>query len=154
MSSQLTFIGFTTEAIHTVVNAYPNAKFHGAIGNIPGGGSSPDPRALTQWIWDFNDGITMNAIVIQSAGTWGELKSPVYVPHRANSGLIVPWPITLDIIDASQVLRNAGFNQPYTSVALRWPIAEPGYTQPYYIFSFTQGLPQGVGVNDRSIHQF
>jgi hypothetical protein len=154
MPSQLTFIGLTTTAIKTVVLAYPNAKFHGAIGSLPGGGSSMDPRAFTKWIWDFNDGMMMDAITIQTAGAWGELGPPVYVQHASNSGLIVPWPITLDITDASDVLRNAGYNLPYTSMCLRWPVADPGYTQPYYIFSFADQPSMGVGVNDKKIRQF
>lgn len=151
-AATLSFIGLTTTAIKLVTAAYPNASFRGASGAVPGG-SSTDPHAVTDWTFIFGDGQVFASITIATAGEWGNFASPVYHGGAAG-GNVIPWPVQVDIVEAAQALQAGGYTQPFSAVTLHWPIFEPAYTQPYYIFSLTGGTTMGVGAYDKTLKPF
>lgn len=150
----LSFIGLTTTAMKLVHATYPSAVFHGAIGNVPNDGSSTDPRAVTNWTFIFNDGKTANSITLQTEGVWGNFGPLEYHQGAPSGGLTFPWPIQMDIVEAAQLLAGAGYSEPFSSVALRWPLNDPPYTQPFYIFTLLNKQSIGVGVYDKKVISF
>ncbi len=150
--SQLNFIGLTTIAIKTVTQAYPNASFRGAIGKL-NGDSTTNPHDITDWDFNFGDGKVPACINIQTEGEWGNFGSPIY-SQSPTGGEVIPWPIAMDISEATDLLRAAGYTQAFNGLTLHWPIHDPSYGQPLYIFSFDETSPIAVGVYRKDVFPF
>ena len=61
-----------------------------------------------------------------------------------------PWPFEMDIVEADRLLKQAGYDDPYIGVTVRWPLY-PGVNEPYYIFNFGNQKYVFVGIYDGSV---
>ena len=132
----LSFLGMANIAVRLVTKQYPGAQLLEGDGVSPSGPTT-NVQNVNSWRFVFRtqDGGTA---FIQSS-VWGEFKPITYVAQPWLEDVVIPWPIKMDITDAAKLLTQAGYNQPYAYVTLRWPLY-PGIEEPYYIFSI-----QGVG---------
>lgn len=66
--------------------------------------------------------------------------------------MVVPWPIKLDLVEAANLMKAAGYAEPFINVTLRWPLAYPMPKEPSYIFGLGNGMFIFVGVNSHTVH--
>jgi hypothetical protein len=66
--------------------------------------------------------------------------------------MVIPWLIEMDITQADNLLKQAGYSEPYSSVTLRRPLY-PGMIQPFYSFQMESEGFVFVGVYDGSVNR-
>lgn len=131
-----------------MVNAkYPGAELIEADG-FPPKGATANPKDVTYWTYIFRtpDG---GAATI-STSTWGHFNPIKYNPKAMLGNVAIPWPIKMDIVEADKLLKNAGYTGTYRAVNLGWPLY-PGNTEPYYIFTMSNGDTVFVGTNSKKV---
>ncbi|WP_151089054.1 hypothetical protein [Hymenobacter baengnokdamensis] len=83
---------------------------------------------------------------------WGEFGPIQFIAHPWLEDVVISWPIKMDIVQADELLKKAGYTDPYGAVTVRHPLY-PGSYEPYYIFSMMSGSYVFVGVNDGKVSQ-
>ena len=145
--AQLSFIGLTNIAVKLVTQKYPKAKLLEADG-VSLNGPTTKPQDINQWRFVFQ--LPNNATAIITTKNWGSFNPIQYIDQPWLEDVTIPWPISMDITEASELMQKAGYTTPYKFVTLRWPLY-PGLKQPFYIFSLTNGENVFVGVYDHKV---
>jgi hypothetical protein len=73
-----------------------------------------------------------------------------FVGHPMMGTCDLPWPITMDVMQAAILLEQAGYTGTFTSFAYRWPLY-PGLNEPYYIFTMSTGPSILVGITSHDV---
>jgi hypothetical protein len=124
-----------------LLGAYPNAKFCVADGK-PAAGTGTGPDSITKWTLSYYNGLHSHVVIVYDNGTFGQ-------PQLINWGLFgnriidVPW--SIDLADAIQRMRKAGFNNPFYEVVLLFPLG-PGADEALYLFFIDQAGDQRITV--------
>jgi hypothetical protein len=114
----------------------------------PSAGSAMTAGDVNRWRFVFDNqptrGSRFHSVLIKY-GKRGFGRVTGRKPAFLKDKRIRPLPkMTLD--DAISLLRGAGYQQPFASVTLRFPLA-PSFSEPLYIFGFDTGAgPPSVGV--------
>ncbi|HEY0080544.1 MAG TPA: hypothetical protein VGB73_18210 [Pyrinomonadaceae bacterium] len=143
----LSFLGMANIAVRLVNQKYPGSQLYEGDGVSPMGPTT-DVRQVSQWRFVFRTADGGTAMI--RSRTWGEFYPVEYYSSPWLEDIVIPWPIKMDIVQADQLLKQAGYTQPYGAVTLRWPLY-PGNEQPFYIFGMGGGMYVFVGVYDGSV---
>lgn len=143
----LSFLGMANIAVRLVTQKYPGSQLYEGDGISPSGPTT-NIKDVNSWRFVFQ--VPDNGTAIIKSSVWGEFYPIQYIPQPWLEDVVIPWPIKMDITQADQLLKQAGYSQAYGAVTLRWPLY-PGIEQPYYIFSLTTGVYVFVGVYDGSV---
>ena len=82
---------------------------------------------------------------MQEWGVWGPPRVKISTPPQDDGPL--PFEIDMDIVEASQLLRRAGFTDRYDAVDVRIPTDVPQeFQQVYYIFGMVGDGPSSIAV--------
>jgi hypothetical protein len=117
------------ESALKLLAAYPHAKFCRAEG-LPAGGMGSDADSVTRWTLYFYNDSNSHVTIVVDQGAFGQ-------PQLHNEGLlgdrIMNVPFGMDLSDAIERKRNAGYVDPFNQVILRFPLT-PDANEPLYIF--------------------
>lgn len=132
-----------------LLGAYPKAKFRTAAGTTAGGPGN-GPNDITKWTLSFFNDLHTHVEIVFDKGAFGQPQL-IHWGLFGNAAMRVPW--GLDIADAIQCMRKAGYQNPFYGVVLLFPIG-PGANEPLYIFYID---PEGaqrvtVGAQSGSVH--
>jgi len=143
----LSFLGMVNIAIKLVTEKYPDAELY-EVDEVSSNGPTTDVLSIKQLrvVFRTRDGGT--AIIKSTA--WGEFGPVEYVDQPWLEDIVIPWPIEMDLAQAAELMKKAGYNTPYQTVTLRWPLY-PGVKQPFYIFGLENRIFLFVGVYDKSV---
>jgi hypothetical protein len=145
----LSFLGMANIAVRLVRDRYQDAQLYEGDGISPGGPTTK-VQDVNSWRFVFRAGDGGTAII--KSTVWGEFGPIQYIPEPWLEDRVIPWPIDMEITQADDLLKQAGYTQPYSSVTLRWPLY-PGMNQPFYIFQVEGVGFVFVGIYDRSVHR-
>jgi len=134
-------------AVSRVLALYPYAAFGEADGNPEGGGGTTS-GSVKKWRFIFrNQGNSAVEIDYDD----GIFLVPVEIDHPWVDGRIINIPVERSLTNAIELIHNAGFNDPFSAVALRYPLF-PGVTEPSYIFTLpAQNVYVFVGLDTGSV---
>ncbi len=144
----MSFLGMIDGATKKVKQLDPSAKLYEASAE-----STPpikDVQYLTQWRIVFRAGKSGNSTIYVDAATDGFIDEPVLVHSPWLQDVVISWPISMNLIQAQDVLRQAGYDGLIKTVVLRWPLY-PGCHQPLYIFGDGTTFVS-VGTFDKSVY--
>jgi hypothetical protein len=142
--STLSFLGCVNIAVNLVSQQYPGAKLYEVDTHATNPGQ-PSPLKDLRAVFQVKGGTAL-AIMTQ----WGEFGPIQFIPQPWLEDVVIQWPIKMDIVEADQLLKKAGYTGPYGAITLREPLY-PGNYEPYYIFSMMGGGYVFVGVNDGKV---
>lgn len=145
----LSYLGRVNIAVNLVKDKYPASKLY-EVDGIPTKGATTDWKDIDSLKAVFTAGNNDTAIV-KSTG-WGEWGKVDYVHEPWVEDVVVPWPVDLELSDAVDLMKKAGYTLPFGAVTLRWPLY-PGVKEPYYIFTLTNGAHVFVGCYDKSVSE-
>lgn len=145
----LSFLGMANIAVRLVRDRYQDAQLYEGDGISPGGPTTK-VQDVNSWRFVFRAGDGGTAIIRSTV--WGEFGPIQYIPEPWLEDRVIPWPIDMEITKADDLLKQAGYTQPYSSVTLRWPLY-PGMNQPFYIFQVEGVGFVFVGIYDGSVHR-
>lgn len=143
--------------INKIKEKYPDAQLHAVDYRPPVPRSCESPYDLSSLTVDclVSGGKQLASVRTVGYGPFGpiELRERP-LDDRQNVG----WPVKMDIPEADELMKKAGFKQPYTGAALDFSILPGGDQEPNYTFSMVV-LPGGprevrVGVNDGKVTPF
>lgn len=143
----LSFLGMANIAVRLVTQKYPGAKLLEGDGISPSGPTT-DVKNVNSWRFVFRTADGGTAFIRSSV--WGEFYPITYVHEPWMEDVVIPWPIKMDITEAGELLKKAGYTKPFGNVTLRWPLY-PGINEPYYIFGITGGPYVFVGIYDKKV---
>ncbi|MDT3399904.1 hypothetical protein RKE29_25280 [Streptomyces sp. B1866] len=146
MKTKVDFLGLVDSAVRVARGAYPEAILYEGNG-IAANGPTAAVRDVDTWRFVFR--VQGGAALLWSK-EWGVFEPMVFTSKPWLEERSAPWPISMDITEADELLKLKGCTDPYTTVTLRWPLY-PGSDQPYYIFQTTQNGYVFVGVHDRKV---
>jgi hypothetical protein len=132
-----------------LLSAYPKAKFRTAVGT-PAAGKGTGPDDITKWTLSFFNGLHTHVEIVFNQGVFSQPQL-IHWGLFGNAAMPVPW--GLDIAEAIQCMRKAGYSNPFYGVVLLFPIG-PGANEPLYIFYIDQEGDQRitVGAQSGSVH--
>jgi hypothetical protein len=145
----LSFLGMANIAVRLVREKYQDAELYEGDGISPGGPTTK-VQDVNSWRFVFRAGGGGTAII--KSTVWGEFGPIQYIAEPWLEDRVIPWPIEMDITQADNLLKQAGYTGPYSSVTLRWPLY-PGMNQPFYIFQMENEGFVFVGVYDGSVNR-
>ena len=143
--------------IEKIKETYPDAQLHDVDYRPPVPGPSENPYQLSSLTVysQVNGGKQLASVSTVGYGPYGpiELREKP-LDDRQN----IEWPVKLDITEADELIKKAGFKQPYTGATLDFSILPGGDKEPNYTFS-TVPIPGGpidvrVGANDGKVTPF
>jgi hypothetical protein len=142
------FFELTEKAIKAVKARYPLALFLEADGVSPTG-KAAELTEITNWRFVFMTEEDYGTIYITSGedGKLGELR---YVPESWVDDHPIPWPVKMELAEAFESIRSAGYENRFLGVSLRWPLY-PGIDEPHYIFELDDERYVFVGVNSKVV---
>ncbi len=143
----LSFLGVANIAVRLVTEQYPGAVLYEGDGR-PTKGPTEDVHDVTRWRFVFRTEDGGTAMIHSTA--WGEFGPVSYVDQPWLEDVVIPWPMEMDIVEADQLLKGAGFTGAYGAVTLRWPLY-PGSDEPCYIFGMVDGAHVFVGAYTRKV---
>lgn len=143
----LSFLGMANIAVKIVTEKYPNAELY-EIDGVSSNGPTTDVLSIDRLrvVFKTSDGGT----AIINSTVWGEFGPVEYVDQPWLEDVVIPWPIEMDLAQAAELMKIAGYNTPYQTATLRWPLY-PGVKQPFYIFGLENQTFVFVGVYDQSV---
>jgi hypothetical protein len=118
----------------------------------PSSGAATTAAGVDRWRFVFDNQRTpgsrfRSAILKYRRGRFGRVKG--IRPAFLEDNRLSPLPdMTLD--DAVARLRDAGFEDPFSTVTLRFPVG-PSFSEPLYIFGFGDGSFVGVGTKTGAV---
>lgn len=143
----LSYLGSVNIAVREVKEKYPESSLY-EVDGTSSTGPTTNPNDINNLRAVFTGGDN-NTIMIFST-TWGEWGNMKYIDQPWMGDVIIPWPIEMDIVNADELLKAAGYTGAYNNCTLRHPLY-PGSNQPLYIFGMAEGGFIAVGVNDKSV---
>jgi hypothetical protein len=130
-----------------ISNSYPDAVLK-AVQAGPGAATT-NPNDITRlfMVCLVNGGTNTATITSTNALTF----DPVQLMGYPWVGVYtLPWPITMDVMQAAILLEQAGYTGAFTKCAMSWPIY-PGLNEPYYIFTMSTGPSIFVGITSHAV---
>lgn len=143
----LSFLGMANIAVRLVRDQYPGAQLLEGDGLSPSGPTT-NVNDVNSWRFVFRTANGGTAFIHSTV--WGEFGPITYVGQPWLEDVVIPWPIDMELTEAAQLKSNAGYNLPYRTVTLRWPLY-PGINQPFYIFGQENGVYVFVGIYDKKV---
>ncbi|KAL2040383.1 hypothetical protein N7G274_006826 [Stereocaulon virgatum] len=135
------------DAVITTILQYPKAVFI-LVQATAKHGPTRDPEEIqdVRLIFDLNG----KSLYVEMR-EWGQWGAPRLTQTRTPPGNgPLPLHIAMDLPQADLLIKNAGYNQPYDAVDVRWPIAIPhARQQVYYLFGMIGAQPFTVAVGTR-----
>lgn len=144
--AQLSFLGCVNIAVNLAAKQYPTTTLAEVETHVTNPGS-PSPIEDLRVVFQADGGL---ARVFAEMTHWGEFAPLVFQRKGWHEDAVIPWPIEMDIVEADQLLKEAGYTGPYGAVTLRHPVA-PGVVEPYYIFTLMTGEYIFVGIIDKKV---
>lgn len=146
-NATLSFLGCVNIAVNLAAKKYPTTTLAEVETHVTNPGS-PSPIKDLRVVFQADGGATS---VFATMTQWGEFGPLEFKRQAWVEDVVIPWPIKMDIVEADQLLKKAGYTGPYGAVTLRHPMAARGMHEPYYIFSMMTGEYVFVGVNDKKV---
>lgn len=143
----LSFLGMANIAVRLVNDEYPGSQLLEGDGVSPSGPTT-NVRDVNSWRFVFRTANGGTALIHSTV--WGQFGPITYIPQPWLEDVVIPWPIDMDIVEADELLKKAGYTGAYGAVTLRWPLY-PGINQPFYIFGMEDGSHIFVGIYDKSV---
>ncbi|MBV9389192.1 MAG: hypothetical protein JOZ78_22460 [Chroococcidiopsidaceae cyanobacterium CP_BM_ER_R8_30] len=143
----LSFLGMVNIAIKLVTEKYPDAELY-EVDGVSSNGPTTDVLSIDRLRVVFRTRSGGTAII--KSTVWGEFGPVEYADQPWLEDIVIPWPIQMDLAQAAELMTGAGYNTPYKTVTLRWPLY-PGVKQPFYIFGLENRIFVFVGVYDKSV---
>jgi hypothetical protein len=137
------------DAVITTTLQYPKAVFI-QVQATAQYGPTRDPEEIqdVRLLFDL-DGKTL-FVEMREWGQWGLPRLTQTRPPPGNGPL--PLHIAMDLPQADLLIKNAGYNEPYDAVDVRWPIEIPHARQQiYYFFGMIGAQPFTVAVGTRDL---
>ncbi|HXP59450.1 MAG TPA: hypothetical protein VN829_03110 [Dongiaceae bacterium] len=143
------FLDRVTFGFGLIKKFYPEAVLYEV--EATGTAATSDPTEASQLTIVCDD--TNSTVTITSAD--GFTFDPVqYLPGPWLEDVQIPWPVSMDVMEADILLQAAGWQGTFWNFTLRYPLY-PGIVEPYYIFGGVAGVAPGhyvfVGVNDKKV---
>lgn len=146
-----------SQGINKIKEKYPDAQLHDVDYRPPVPRPCENPYDLSSLtvFCQVNDGKQFASVRTVGYGPFGpiELRERL-LDDRQN----IEWPVNMDIPEADEFMKQAGFKQPYTGATLDFSILPGGDREPNYTFSMVMllGGPTEVrvGVNDKKVTPF
>ena len=145
--------------INKIKEKYPDAQLHDVDFRPPVPRACESPYDLSSLTVDcivvVSDGKQLASVRTVGYGPFG----PIELRERPlDDRRNIQWPVKMDIPEADELMKKAGFKQSYTGASLDFSILPGGDQEPNYTFSMTQ-IPGGpsavsVGVNDGKVTPF
>ena len=143
--------------INKIKEKYPDAQLHRVDYRPPVPGPCDNPYQLSSLTvyCQVNDGKQFASVSTVGYGPFGPIElREILLDDRKN----IEWPVKMDITEADELMKKAGFKGPYTGATLDFLILPGGDNEPNYTFSMTMllGGPTEVrvGVNDGKVTPF
>ena len=145
------------QGIKKIKETYPDAQLHDVDYRSPVHRPCENPYELSSLTvyCEVNGGKQFASVRTVGYGHYGpiELRERL-LDDRQN----IEWPVKMDIPEADELMKKAGFKEPYTGATLDFSILPSGDKEPNYTFSMVQrpGGPREVrvGVNDKKVTPF
>jgi hypothetical protein len=139
-----TFRDMLNQASQIVQQSYRGARVYEATLNVTMPGSP--------WLFVFNDPDTVPNSTVMLNNYMGQFQlPPQHVDSYWGEDRVVPLPIPLDLSEAVQLAKQAGYGANISNYTLRWPLA-PGVNEPHYILAMPSlSLWVFVGVYTKKI---
>ena len=137
------------DAVITTTLQYPKAIFIQVQATAQYGPTrNPEEIQDVRLIFDLNG----NNLFVEMRA-WGQWGPPRLTRTRTQPGNgPLPIHIAMDLPQADLLIKNAGYNQPYDAVDVRWPIEIPHARQQiYYFFGMVGTRPFTVAVGTRDL---
>ena len=143
--------------INKIKEKYPDAQLHDVDYRPPVPRPCDNPYELSSLTvyCQVNSGKQFASVSTVGYGPYG----PIELRERPlDDRQNIEWPVKIDITEADELMKKAGFKEPYTGATLDFSILPSGDKEPNYTFSMTM-LPGGptevrVGVNDGKVTPF
>lgn len=148
-SVPLSFGGAVNIAVRKVKEDYSEAQLYEALATTPNDQYVDSPQKFSHLRVVFNDGDSGGTVIIEST-VWGEFAPLQHIDSPYLDDVVIPWPVQMDAPEADQILKNAGYTQPYNSMILRHPLY-PGLEEPYYIFHLEKEGFIFVGIESHKV---
>lgn len=147
---QRTFLSILDEANVNVQKEFTGAQFYEADNN--------QSRPGTPWRFVFNvpaaNSQEMNSTAFinyfPDLGIFGPIQ---HIDQPWLDNRVVPLPIALDLSEAKELVRKAGYTGDITVINLRWALY-PGVNEPSYIFTMTTNVHVFVGVYTKTVQPY
>lgn len=126
---KLNFIQCASLGIHTVLEQYPSALLL-EIDSAKSQGASLNPDDLDSMriVFAYQD---VQTIVIESS-SFDSFGEPLLIDEPFGGNVpIKNWPVKMDLAEALELIREAGFEKPFSTVTLRHPMIK-GAQHPVY----------------------
>lgn len=141
----LNFLGRANIGLRMIRAQYPNAELYevDTFSRIPT--TNPNDLAQMKVVCQVGNGTA----IINSTG-WGTFGPVQYIDSPWLEDQVIDWPINMDITEACQLMRNAGYTQDFRNATLRKPLY-PGVKEPSYIFGMVNGTYIFVGTISKKV---
>jgi hypothetical protein len=143
----LTFLGGVNIAVRLVKEKYSDAQLYEVTARPPLPHLVSNPNNLSHLDLVFHT--SKGTAFISSIG-WGEFGPITFVGQPWLEDVVIQWPIKMDITEADQLMKKAGYTGKYSVCVLRHPLY-PGVEDPYYIFTMATGEYVFIGVDDKRV---
>lgn len=141
------FLTCVNHGIQLVRLNYPNSNLY-QIDGVASQGPTTNPLDLDDWQLLCR---TAAGGIASIHFTWEqEFRAIAHLPQGWIENRIIPWPISMGLMDAIALIRLAGYTHPFQAIALRWPLF-PGVQEPFYIFGLANQTFVFVGVYTRAV---
>jgi len=141
-----TFVGRADRCIGLIKAAYGNVQLLSVQATCTFPTIDPDDLSSLKVICSLPD---YNIAYVESTNpfTYGPV---TYVPNPWVGVNVIPWLPGMDVNEADQLLKAAGYTGTYGAISMYQPVY-PGMNEPYYIFNMTGGTSVYVGVDSRQV---
>ena len=152
----LSFLGNVNIAVEKVRKRYPKAELYEVDAHLPTNitPATIDPHDLTKLRAVFRN-VNNSTVIIDSGSFWGTWEEPYLIEQPWLEDVAIPWPIKMDIAEAADLMRTAGFPEPFYDCTLRHPLGfgAPEDQEPCYIFQLDTTRFIFVGVNTHRVFE-
>ena len=150
----LSYLGNVNIAVDIVHKSYPKAEMYEVEAQLPKKTTPAtiDPRDLTKLSVVFQN-VDNSTVIIDSGNARGTWDTPQLIAQPWFEDIVIPWPIKLEIVDAVDLMRKAGFTEPFYNCTLRHLLkrGSPEDKEPCYIFELETGKYVFVGVYSHKV---
>ena len=142
------------QGIHKIKEHYPDAQLHDVDYRPPNNRPCENPYELSSLTvyCEVNGGKQLASVRTVGYGPYGpiELRKRLFDDRKH-----IEWPVKIDIPEADELMKKAGFKEAYTGATLDFSILPNGGNEPSYTF-FMVLIPGGprevrVGANDKKV---
>ena len=133
-SSPLSLLALMAQAEQLVVPQYPSAILVEVVG-APSSGSATVSSDVDRWQFRFPENPMAVAGTVWVDYENGQLSGPFYTEQGLLGTVFEVLPRTMDLDQAIQKMRDAGYTEAFTAVSFRKPLTFPLPEEALYAFS-------------------